>query len=161
MWSEDIATLGLAQDNHFYAWLCKPLVLSAALRNVCKHLSVQVISQQLTTATIEEQHTLNISENNSLIRKVYLCGDGIPLVYAKTVIPHDGYIQYKNEIDNLGSNLIGADFLFKQPNITRGPFSYAVIKNPNLYARRSIFKIKDVSVLVTEIFLSNIPKYMD
>lgn len=123
--------------------------LSQELRKFCTTLTVQVISQQLTNATPEEQTILNIQENNSFIREVYLQGDGVNLVHARVIVPNVTYLKFKTELDNLGTNFLGESFLYKHQH-TRSPFVY------QQNSRRSVFDLSGYKLMVTEIFLDTI-----
>ncbi len=158
-WHNSISKLALGVTDPMYPWLTAQHALSNALRKLCKELRVQVIYQCLTSATAEEQNTLNIAEDNSLVREVYLLGDGVPLVHARVVVPFNTYQQYKTEFDALGNKLLGEHFLYLRSHV-RGPFQYAKwnINDAVLYARRSIFMLNEhnAQILIVEQFLATI-----
>ena len=157
-WVNSTEELGLQPSDHFYAWLSKPKVLSEALRMLCQQLSVQVISQQLGSATLEEQQLLNIAENNSLIREVYLCGDGAPWVQARVIVPYAVYKVYRSELDNLGSKLFGEAFMYNKHNLSRNNCEFNLSTN-GIYSRRTLFSLQLDRILVCETFLPAIPSY--
>jgi len=152
MWVKTPAELGLKPEDHFYPWLVRSGPLSAALKQLCQNLSVQVISQQLETATPEEQQALNIQETNSLIRQVYLCGDNVPWIHARLVVPHTTYQSYKPELDNLGDKLLGEAFLYSKSGIQRSPFEFSITPE-GLFSRRSIFEINIQQLMLRETFI--------
>jgi chorismate--pyruvate lyase len=154
-WTADINALDINPESKFYSWLITPQTLSIALKKFCTTLSVQILKQSLGTATADEQQALNIAENNSFIREVYLCGDTTPWVHARVIAPNNTYLKFQEQLDNLGTNLLGEHFLYRQSNVERSPFSYS--SKHNIYARRSIFFVAAAPLLVTEHFLEQIP----
>lgn len=156
MWVKTPAELGLKPEDHFYPWLVNPGPLSAALKQLCKNLTVRTISQKLETALPEEQLVLNTQENNSLIREVYLCGEGVPWIHARVVVPFATYQSYKPEFDNLANKLLGENFLYTKPGIKRSAFELSITPE-GLFSRRSIFEMQGCNLMIIETFLLNIP----
>jgi len=156
MWVETTEALGLMPGDKFYPLLVKTYVLSRFLKRLCNHLTLQVISQHVASASVDEQILLNIQENNSFIREVYLCGDEIPWVRGRVVVPFATYQKYKQDFDNLGNKLLGETLLYNKPGITRSDFEYKLGAD-GLFSRRSIFDLNNYSLLVIETFLANIP----
>ena len=161
MWVEDPEDLGLTELDEIYHWLTKPDILSKTLRELCDELSVQVLKQDLARALSDEQQILDIQESNSLIREVYLLGDGVPWIYARVVVPFYTYQKHKLSFDNLGEHLLGETLLYVDPSFTRGEFTYAKVKHQDdeLWSRRSVFTLHGVHLLVTESFMPQIPKH--
>ncbi len=137
MWVNNLEELGLQPADPIYKLVSAPGSLSDILQTKCKQLSVQIISQQITT-------------DNSFIREVYLLGDGLPLVHAITTVPNRTYLRFKPELDNLGNNLLGNTLLYLRPH-TRSAFEYTMLEG-NL-ARRSVFNLQGYDMAVQEIFL--------
>ncbi len=163
MWVEDPKDLELSVTDSYYHWLTKPDILSKALKSLCDELTVQIISQDLARALIDERQILSIQENNSLIREVYLLGDGTPWVLARVVVPFQTYLRHKNDFDSLGKKLLGETLLYADPSFTRSKFTYARISHNDarLLSRRSIFTLDGQQLLVTESFLPQIPPYQE
>jgi chorismate--pyruvate lyase len=108
-----------------------------------------------------------------LVREVFLfCGD-TPVVFAHTVFdPHDLRGPW-HSIDKLGNRPLGAA-LFADPRVTRYPLFQRKIawhhdlhrrlraivpRAPaSLWARRSLFRLHNSPILVTEVFLPDILK---
>lgn len=124
--------------------------LTAALREHYTNVTAQIIKQEMSTATTEEQELLQISEPQSWIREVYLQGDGANVVLARVVAPLATYNQFKAAFDTLGNKFLGESFLYQIPH-TRTPFAYKQVQDK--WQRSSIFSIKDYKLLVTELFL--------
>ena len=128
--------------------------LVAALREDYANVTVVIISQQLATATAEEQSLLAINEPQSWIREVYLQGDGKNLVRGRVVVPYTTYQAYQNVFDSLGNKFLGESFLYKIEH-TRSAFKYE--KVGLRCQRQSIFYLNDNKhkLLVLEFFFNN------
>lgn len=165
MWTNKPEELAIHADHSKYGWLLHQGRLSDALQACCTDLTVQIISQQFEPILSSEQQVLNISEP-CWVRQIYICGDNIPWVFARVVAPLETYRQYKQEFDELGTNLLGATILSKVKNLTRSEFSFSLTPDqtakhyaPGNPARRSIFNLNGYDLLVTEVFLQQIPSY--
>jgi chorismate-pyruvate lyase len=168
-------------------WLYKPHVLSKALRKVCHDFTVEVTDQSIKPLYADEVAALKCYEDaQGYIRETYLGGKNNPLVYARVTMPPATYMTRKEELDNLGNRPIGETILYKDANLSRSEmevkritendellfdamvhknFYNAVIQKssrmPELWARRSIFKLSGNPLLVTEVFLANLPDYIE
>ncbi len=168
-------------------WLCKPFVLSRALRKVCAQFTVHITDQRVKPLYADEIAALGCYEtSNGYIRETYLGDENHPFVYARVTMPESTYLMYKAELDNLGNRPIGETLLYSNPTTTRSDFEIkritqddellfdelvhtnfykAVIERnarvPELWARRSVFTLHGHPLLITEVFLSDIPDYID
>lgn len=163
MWVHNIQELGIDSSNHYYAWLTQPTALSATIKSIGYKFSIRVISQQLSEADSSEQQALSISENDSLIREVYLQADGVPWIYGRVVIPKSSYLIHQQQIDSLGEKPLGETLFYGHDNFQRSEFSYKLLNTyPGsstnlLFARRSIFELNGLKALVSEVFLPDLP----
>ncbi|HBO37144.1 MAG TPA: chorismate lyase, partial [Pasteurellaceae bacterium] len=87
-------------------------------------------------------------------REVVLYGDDIPWVAARTLISIPLLNDYQ-ELLQLGNMPIG-EWLFKQ-KLERQKMQWSLDKNTQRYARRSLFLIQQMPLLITELFLENSP----
>lgn len=168
-------------------WLYKPFVLSRALRKVCAQFTVHITDQRVKPLYADEIAALGCYESsNGYIRETYLGDENHPFVYARVTMPEATYLSYKVELDNLGNRPIGETLLYSNPTTTRSEFEIkritqddellfdelvhtnfykAVIERnarvPELWARRSVFSLQGKPLLITEVFLSDIPDYID
>jgi chorismate--pyruvate lyase len=156
MWVKSLSELDIKADDHFYPWLTKAYSLGNAMKTLCKDLTVQVISQTIATATIDEQHALNIQENNSWIREVNLLGDGIPWSHGRVIVPQATYAKYKTDFDSLGTKLLGETLLYGKNTVNRSKFEYGLVSQ-KFWSRRSLFSISGSKLLVIEHFYPEIP----
>jgi chorismate--pyruvate lyase len=106
------------------------------------------------------------------VREVILECDGIPVVFAHSVVSLASLRGPWAGVTRLGSRPLG-EALFSNPRVFRGKLQYrripsrhplarqaakAGISNENmpLWARRSLFTLKGRPIMVTEVFLQNI-----
>ncbi|HTJ53408.1 MAG TPA: chorismate lyase [Cyclobacteriaceae bacterium] len=168
-------------------WLYKPHVLSQALKKVCHEFCVEVTSQSMKPLYSDEVAALKCYETPfGYIRETYLGEKGNPLVYARVTMPFSTYQARREELDNLGDRPIGETILYKDATLSRSEFEVkritendellfdamvhenfykAVVQRkarlPELWARRSMFKLSGNPLLITEVFLANLPDYVD
>lgn len=166
-------------------WLSKPFVLSKALARVCSEFQVTVCDQKVGHLHAEELQPLEcFNFAYGYVRETYLGEPGDPLVYARVSLPYSVYLRHKDALDNLGSRPIGEALLYNKPQIRRSEFEIkrvsmddelmfdalvhksffkAVIERqsavPELWARRSVFHIGGEPMLITEVFLANLPEF--
>lgn len=167
-------------------WLSEPYVLSQSLRKVCEHFTVEVTEQCVKNLYADEVAALKCYDTKQgFVRETYLGDTGNPMVYARVTMPQSTYQFKKFELDNLGDRPIGETLLYKDPTLTRSEFEvkritcddellFDLLVHENFYkaeiekiarvnelwARRSFFTISGNPILITEVFLSNIPSYL-
>ena len=144
----------------FWSWLWDSGSLTTRLQRHGR-FSVQLLTQRLSCPTRDEAVELGIAANHYVrIREVALFLDGQPVVFAHTALPTTP----RGTVTRwLGS------MLFSHPEFTRGPLaamrldtrhplhasSIRALQLPattRLWARRSLFRFKGQSILVTEVF---------
>lgn len=150
MWVDDLVEAKIPPGH--IALMSDAQALSAKLKAKCRQLTVEVKSQELSPAFIDEQKLLGIEEYNSLIRKIHLVGDGEPWVHGRVVVPNATYHAFQKEFDNMGDKLLGETLLYDRPNVTRSEFQFAKVGH-RLWGRRSVFSVDGYKLLVTEVFL--------
>ncbi len=167
-------------------WLSEPYILSQALRKVCENFSVEVTDQKVKDLYADEVAALKCYDVvQGFVRETYLGDIGNPVVYARVTMPQSTYQFKKTELDNLGNRPIGETLLYQDPTLTRSEFEvkritcddellFDLLVHNNFYkaeiekiarvnelwARRSFFTISGNPILITEVFLSNIPNYL-
>lgn len=158
-------------------WLLDNSSLTLRVKNHCLNhdlgcFSVNVLSQGILRPSADEIQRLKLdSDQDALIREVLLfCGKS-SLIYARTVIPSQTLTGEQKQLAELGNRPLG-EFLFSQPDMQRDAievaalgrghqlFDSAVIhidSNPEeIWARRSVFRLKHKPLLVAEVFLPDI-----
>jgi chorismate--pyruvate lyase len=115
------------------------------------------------------------------VREVLLCLDGIPWVFARTLIPQTILSTQRNDnkyndFTRLGTRSLG-ELLFTSPDITPGNIEVAQFKtcgrlaalatslnqhvNSSLWGRRRYFNLHDSQLIVSEIFLPAAVDYIN
>lgn len=168
-------------------WIKKPFILSQALKRVCENFSVKISDQSVKPLYSEEIAALKCyGFESGYVRETYLGDPSNPLVYARVSMPESTYNAYKEQLDALGTKPIGETLLYNDPSFTRSEFEVkqlsendellfdalvhhefyraAIAKDAErneLWARRSVFTLKGHPLLVTEVFMPDIPNYKD
>ena len=155
-------------------WLRDPASLTARIRARCKAFSVRVLRQQLGAVLCDEGALLGLRPGDrAWVREVLLLADGVPVVYARSVLPRATVRAGSRLFATIGSRPLGAA-LFANPRVERGPLACARIDvrdarhraaavalapqalPPQLWGRRSVFRLRGRRLLVSEIFLPTI-----
>jgi chorismate--pyruvate lyase len=165
------ARLPRSSDNiPFMPWLHDRGSLTARLQ-MRGEFAVLPLRQGLAMPTADEAMALRIKRNRfAWVREVALLGDGVPLVFAHTVLPYRPRGPITGWLARLGARSLGA-LLFAHPGFARGeinckrlerrhPLYYPAIEAmqlagrppASLWARRSRFAFGAQTVMVTEIF---------
>lgn len=103
-----------------------------------------------------------------MVREVYLYSDGMPVVFAHSVVKKKHLQGAWRNLSGLGNQSLGS-MLFSNPMIQRTAFSFKKlraghplydracrkleIRPTSLWARRSLFTLQMQPILVTEVFL--------
>ena len=150
-------------------WLIDNGSLTARLQKRYTYFSVKAVAIKYAKPIHDEAVLLRqASYKIALVREVLLMGDNKPVVFAHSVLPRTSLRGPWNGLGRLGNKPLGAT-LFANPKVKRTPLSYKKLtprhvlyhqatqhlsqKPSYLWARRSIFSLNCVSIMVTEIFL--------
>ncbi|MBN6067589.1 chorismate lyase [Aggregatibacter actinomycetemcomitans] len=132
-------------------WLFDKQSLTAKLKQACEQFEVQVRSEKWIEKTFENETAL-LPEESYWCREVLLLGDGKPWIEARTLIPQALFVSHQ-ELSMLGNKPIG-EWLFQQ-TLQRRLIQWAQDPQSGLYARRSLFLIQKMPLLISELFLEN------
>lgn len=174
VWHNEYDPIMPPPPAHMVEWL-KTQVLSKALRKIVPNLGLEVVSQAIDKPHPDEAKKLTLDSTHALplIRQVNIGAPDSTCLYCRVVVPPTLYQQEKETFDTLGNRFIGETLLYNQPNVHRSPFEYAVLtpahvlyqeavkhsqsilpKFPTqLYARRSLFYLPVLPLLITEVFV--------
>ncbi|MGX9462980.1 chorismate--pyruvate lyase family protein [Shewanella sp. A14] len=163
--------------SHLKEWLLATGSLTQRLKTHCKHFEVKVLGEHLLEPLTDEfpSHTGPV-----WIREVLLCLDGIPWVFARTLIPQAILTHQRNNQPNdftlLGTRPLG-ELLFNSPDITPGNIEVAQFEScgrlaalatslnqhvdTSLWGRRRYFNLYYSQLIVSEIFLPAAVKYIN
>lgn len=146
---------GVAQN-----WLQQKGSLTRALQRRChEHFQVKVYAEGFALPRPDEAKALGIpARHTAWVREVQLCGDDVPWVLARTIIPRTTLAGHGRRLCHLGQKPLGS-YLFSRPEWQRGPIQPGRCHpQPDgghhpVFARRSCFASHTGSLLVVEYFL--------
>ncbi len=151
-------------------WLIDPGSLTARLKRVCKEeFRVRLVELGWGRALYSEGMLLGMRRGeNAIIREVELLIDGVPWVFARTVIPASSLRGPAKRLTMLGTKPLG-EVLFAEPHTERvvmeiaslhsrhNLFNKAIrsldVQPERLWGRRTLFNLAGSPLLVNELFL--------
>lgn len=155
-------------------WLRDTGSLTARIRSRCDGFAVRVLRQRLGKVLDDEALLLGSRHGDwAWVREVLLLADGVPVVYARSVMPQATVRAGSRLFSTIGSRPLGAA-LFANPRVQRGELACARLDVRDarhraasaalaprslpreLWGRRSVFRLRGRALLVTEIFLPEI-----
>ncbi|MBZ9611264.1 chorismate--pyruvate lyase family protein [Rheinheimera maricola] len=139
-------------------WLLEPASLTARFKRHCQQFRVQVLNEQRSELPAFLRQLLPDTAAAQLREVILWCND-MPCVYAQSWLPQQTVTALRPLAD-LGERPLG-DYIFQQPGLQRGIIEATQldIALPLLsiaercYARRSVFTLNGLPLLVAEAFL--------
>lgn len=148
-------------------WLLEAGSLTRRLIHTCgcRPFRVKLLGEHYCYAALDEAHALGVPEGaRVLVREVQLLCDGIPWVYARSLIPVTSLEGSLRRLKRQGTRSLGAT-LFADRTLRRGPLEFCCVdafaipagidskKGGNIWGRRSVFHVQNRPLLVSEYFL--------
>jgi chorismate--pyruvate lyase len=150
-------------------WLSDRGSLTQRLKSCCASFRVVPLATGLARPNADEYALLGmVPGTRAYVREVMLLCDGVPVVFAHSVLPQPGLRGGWNGITRLGSRSLG-EALFSDHRIERLPLAYRNLRGDHplfraiagqqmlsassVWARRSVFCLNRHPLLVTEVFL--------
>lgn len=144
-------------------WLQEKGSLTLRLRSHAQQgFQVKVLSEEVTTAHLNELVLLGCLKKRAWVRQVLLEVDGQPWVFARSVMPLDARGILSQRLLKVGTSALG-HVLFSNPLIKRGPLVFCApnqLSTPSLWGRASCFYSQNLRLLVTEHFLHPMAKQL-
>jgi chorismate--pyruvate lyase len=157
-----------------HPWLSDPGSLTARIVARCGSFRVRVLGETRALPCADERALIGLPPGrHAWTREVLLVADGVPVVFAHSVLAPNDLTGAWHMARAVGSRPLGAA-LFADPGIRRGPLFAARLMPthplhrharaatgaalPVLWARRSRFTRLGRPLLVTEVFLPGIEK---
>jgi chorismate--pyruvate lyase len=157
--------------GRYRPWLTHRGSLTARIKARCPAFRVHVVFQGLRRPDRDERFVFANGSARVVVREVFLyCGD-TPVVFAHTVLDPADLRGTWRSVAKLGTRPLGAA-LFADARITRHPLRQKKIgwhhelhrrlsktahgAPASLWARRSLFRLHNSPILVTEVFLPEI-----
>ncbi len=157
-----------------YDWLVDTGSLTARLKLHCQEFTVEILTEGNYPLSDDEKTKLNLTESIGFVREVLLKLDGIPWVFARSVMPLNVLTAPGGELDKLGTRSLGS-VLFSTPDMQRSEIEIAEFDTQSrvyelsgllsstpklsLFGRRSCFLLAGKSLLVSEVFLPDALAY--
>jgi chorismate--pyruvate lyase len=163
-----------AAAGAYRPWLTDRGSLTARIAERCPGVRVQVLFQGLRRADRDERFVFaDRGRSRVLVREVFLVCRDVPVVFAHTVLDATNLRGAWRGIATLGSKPLGAA-LFADPRVERfalrsrklgwhhelhrrvqcyAPPAWTNGVHGSLWARRSLFRLHNSPILVTEVFL--------
>lgn len=152
-WQDEKSRERTALPLNVQEWLFWQGSLTAKLKQHCREFEVKVRSEKWMQK-IAENETALFPDGLHRCREVTLYGDNVAWVEARTLIAADLFHSY-TELAQLGTMPLG-EWLFVQA-WERRRIQWAFDVESGLYARRSLFFIRQMPLLVAELFLESSP----
>jgi chorismate--pyruvate lyase len=167
-WTRALEELLPAARPDIAAWLREPGLLTERLRACCDGLpGLRVIREGEAPLVAADAALLRAPSNPAFVREIELTCDGIPWVFAQTLVPQ-ATLERHRWLASLGRAALG-ERLAALEGLLRGPLEFSRLtagdalyhrairdrRDPPvaLWARRSWFEITDLRLLVQEVFL--------
>lgn len=157
-------------------WLFDRGSLTARLKQQAKDFSVVILRSASCTISPQEQLLFPDCGMPLSCREVLLVCDGIPQVYARSLIPNNTLDSSEIGLKQLGNNSLG-QILFQAPHAQRGAIEVTRFEphssmalfaeqlelpvNHDLWGRRSLFNLRQYPLLVSEVFLPGSRAYQE
>ena len=158
----------LFAPDRLHGWLTDPHSLTARIRARCSRLSVEPLQQGRVMAGIDEACLVGCGRAAARVREVLLHADGVPVVFAHSVLNPDDARGAWRMFAGVGARPLG-ELLFADVRIARSPLAVrrldtrhplyrrvraaGIAAHAPLWARRSLFMRVGRPLLVTEVFL--------
>jgi chorismate--pyruvate lyase len=155
------------------AWLSADGSLTARLTAHSSAFRVQRLHQRTAMCLADEARAIGLQRPGRVLeREVLLRCDGVPVVFAHTVVPMSATAADWPLFNALGERSLGST-LFYDPRVQRGELEFARIRAGHplmqraraalgvdggtlFYARRCLYRRHRGSLLVTEVFLPSV-----
>lgn len=161
-----------AASGLYRPWLIDRGSLTQRIARRCPGVRVKVVFQGLRRPDRDERFLFaHRGRARVLVREVFLYCGGTPVVFAHTVLDAQDLCGPWRSVSKLGSRPLAAA-LFADPRIVRYPLRQRKIGRHHelqrrlrvtvpdapdaLWARRSLFRLHNSPILVTEVFLPEI-----
>ncbi|QBH97884.1 chorismate lyase [Limnobaculum zhutongyuii] len=138
-------------------WLLEEDSMTRRCERYCHKVTVQPLFEGYVSASSlgKEQSELP-TDKRYWIREVFLFGDTIPWIWARTVVPEKTLSGPEQQLIELGDTPLGR-YLFSQAALERDYIQVSL--QDSLWGRRSRLRLSGKPLLLTEIFLPSSPLY--
>ncbi|MGS2719503.1 chorismate--pyruvate lyase family protein [Paraglaciecola aestuariivivens] len=153
-------------------WLLDSGSLTSRLQALCQQFQLILLGQRQADISQEEFTQVSSSQKFNKadwqVREVLLCGDGIPWVFARSIIPQR---LCEQDFVDLNTQPLG-HLIFNDKRFQRQPIEVCKMTDSSaflaqlgiatvkeIWGRRSVFCFEQQKMMVSEMFLPNAPAY--
>ncbi|MFM2397504.1 MAG: putative chorismate pyruvate-lyase [Pseudomonadota bacterium] len=162
------ASIGCGHE--LFPWLHDHGSLTQRIQQRCQRFEVRSVRSGLARIAYDEAGLLRIKPQQlAYSREVFLVADGVPVVFAHSTCAAQQLRGPWSALAGLGNRPLGA-MLFTHPLVRRRALHFKLLREHHplfkqalptggasvLWARRSIFELQQVPLLVTEVFMPGI-----
>ncbi len=151
-------------------WMLTPESLTQKVQSRCGgRFHLEIVRHGWVRPQLNERRLLLMPDAaRALCREVVLCCDRIPLIFARTIIPHSTLRGAGHRLSQLGRKPLG-ELLFRDHSVLRSGLQVACVasgnamlkgirlksgkKDHSVWGRRSVFFFAGQPLLVSEMFL--------
>ncbi|MEW5290956.1 chorismate lyase [Erwinia papayae] len=138
-------------------WLLEEDSMTRRFENHCQQVSVKVQHEGFISAVqLGEEGALLPQEPRYWLREILLCGDDVPWLAGRTVVPESTLNGPEQMLQRLGTRPLGR-YLFASSTLTRDFIEPGQVEG--LWGRRSRLRLSGKPLLLTELFLPPAPLY--
>jgi chorismate--pyruvate lyase len=172
-WSEDFDKQGLEPKRQF--WLTQQESTTKILRTIYQEnaLDIKVCYADWSQPNNMELDYLQTEPQECWLRETILYIHNKPWMWARTIIPKLALQTFNIDLTKIDKTPLGS-VIFHEPGLARSEFSYSTLKPTDdmyqkiqqhstinakkLWARRSIFSLRDSNFCLTEVLLDDLPQ---
>lgn len=138
-------------------WLLEPGSMTRRCERFCQRVTVEPQFEGYVAAACLGREAAELpADDRYWIREIFLFGDNIPWIWARTVVPARTLSGPLADVASLGETPLGR-YLFSHKELLRDYIHVSL--DDGLWGRRSRFRLSGGPLLLTEIFLPAAPLY--
>jgi len=140
-------------------WLMEEDSMTRRFERHCREVTVEILREGFIDAQEAGADALLLpAEPRYWLREILLCGDGEAWLVARTLLPESTLNGPEQQLQQLGTRPLGR-YLFASSTLSRDFIEPG--RSQNLWGRRSLLRLSDKPLLLTELFLPPAPLYAD
>ncbi|MBW7981856.1 chorismate lyase [Enterobacillus tribolii] len=144
----------------YRSWLSECGSMTARCERHCRRFTVHLQREAfIARDELSEELTQLPDCAHYWLREVTLCGDGVPWIQGRTLVPETSLSGEMRTLMSLGTVPLGR-FLFSTDTLARDYIQVGV-QDETLWARRSRLRLEGKPLLLTELFLADAPMYVE
>ena len=150
---DDISTL----DSSLLDWLMLEDSMTRRFEGFCQRVTVDMLFEGfIGPEALEEEGEFLPQEPRYWLREILLCGDDVPWLVGRTVVPESTLCGPELALQQLGTTPLGR-YLFTSSTLTRDFIQPG--RSDELWGRSSLLRLSGKPLLLTELFLPASPLY--